>query len=216
MTYDEIVKEVVQIRFKASQRASVKRWVNSRYQTIWAYADWPWKRQGPVDLTIIAGNANPAPPTGFLRPVMILDDLGGELDWLEPDEFDRFNRYLVTNGTRGRPSAFKWTDNVITLAPTPNTSYRLALVYDRKPTVLAGGTTPAPAPLSADSDVPIWDEQYHYILVLGAIATGLRLENDPTYPQLEEEYEATLMSMQDYYLPTATASGHLQYGRDAD
>ena len=64
--------------------------------------------------------------------------------------------------------------------------------------------------------MPIWDEQYHYILVVGAIATGLRLENDPTYPQMEEDFDGQLASMQDYYLPTAAGAGHLQYGNSWD
>lgn len=213
MTLDEIVKEVVQIRFKASQRESAKRWVNVRYQAIWGYADWPWKRQGPIDMPLVVGNANPVLPVGFLRPIIVFDDTGGEVEWMEPDEFDRIHRYQQVNNTRARPDCFKWVDNVITLGPAPDSAYTFGLSYERKMTYLQGGTTPATGQLTGDNDTPIWDQSYHYILVHGAIATGLRLENDPTYPAMEEEYEAMLASMQDHYLPTASPSGHLQYGR---
>lgn len=214
MDFGSIQQEVIDARFKESQRASVKFWINMRYQAIWAYVDWPWKRQGPVPLVVTAGSANPTLPDDFLRPIAIYDDLGNEIFWEEPGDFDTDHRYPINQGTTGRPSSFKWVDNVITLGLTPAVDYDFQLVYERKTSYLASGTTPASGPLTADTDTPIWDDQYHYILVVGAIASGLRLENDPTYPALEEEYHGLLNSMRDYYLPTASPAGHLQFGSE--
>lgn len=216
MSFDEIVNEIIQIRFKSGQRASARRWVNLRYQSIWAYADWPWKRQGPVGLIVVQGNANPQLPPGFQRPVLVFDEAGNELEWMEPDEFDRIHRYGQVNQSKGRPASFKWVDNTIALGPTPDSNYNFGLVYDRKPTYMANGATPTSGPMVNGTDVPIWDEQYHYILVTGGIATGLRLENDPTYPQMEDDFSGQLNSMQDYYLPTAAGAGHLQFGNNWD
>lgn len=215
MNFVEIQNEIISTRFKESQRVSIKHWINLRYQAIWAYTDWPWKRQGPVTLTVTSGTANPTLPSDFLRPIRIFDDLGGELVWLEAEEFDSDYRSALISGVRGRPSSFKWVDNVITLGLTPNSNYDYSLVYERKTAYLSGGTTPSSGLLTLDTDEPIWDDQYHYILVIGAIATGLRIENDPTFPALEDEYAGLLASMQDYYLPTAAPSGHLQYERDS-
>jgi hypothetical protein len=216
MTFGEIQAEVIRTRFKEGQRESVKLWINTRYQGIWGFADWPWKRQGPVDIAVTTGSANPTLPTGFLRPVMVFDDIGNELEWMEPDEFDREHRYLQLNDVTARSGSFKWVDDVITLGPTPNADATYSLVYDRKLTYLSGGSTPMTGFMVNANDVPIFDAAYHYALVVGALATGLRVENDPTYPQMEDEYSGLLSSMRDHYLPTASPGNHLQYGRGWD
>ena len=48
----------------------------------------------------------------------------------------------------------------------------------------------------ADTDYPVFPSEYHYLLVLGATATGLKMENDPTWTALEDEYREILMTMQ--------------------
>ena len=68
VTFDEISSEVIRIRFKQGQRDSVKRWVNIRYQTVWAYADWPWKRQGPVESGHRQRGTQPGPAAGLPAP----------------------------------------------------------------------------------------------------------------------------------------------------
>lgn len=214
MNFAEIQNEVIDIRFKESQRASVKHWINLRYQAIWAYADWPWKRQGPTPLSLQVGDASPALPSDFLRPIRIYDDLGNELTWLEAAEFDGDHRYPIVNEISARPSSFKWVNDVITVGLTPDADYDFSLVYERKTAYMANGTTPTSGLMTNTNDEPIWDDHYHYILVVGAIASGLRLENDPTFPSLEDEYSGLLNSMQDYYLPTASPAGHLQYGSE--
>lgn len=214
MTFKEIQDEVIELRFNEARRASVKHWINLRYQAIWAYTDWPWRRQGPSDLTIVSGSANPTLPSDFLRPVAIYDDLGNELTQLEADEFDADYRYADANNLTGRPETFKWVNDVITLGMTPGSDYIFGLTYERKTSYLSAGTTPTVGLMTGDSDQPIFDSAYHYILVSGAVATGLRMENDPTFPAVEDDYMGQLRSMQDYYLPSAAATGHLQYGRD--
>lgn len=67
--------------------------------------------------------------------------------------------------------------------------------------------------LDNDTDQSVFPEPYDYVLVLGAIATGLKLENDPTWPSMEEEYNDMLAAMIDTLIPPDRAK-NLQYGRD--
>lgn len=214
MTFEDIQDEVISLRFKESQRESVKRWINMRYHFLWGVADWPWKRMGPVDLALLGGDANPALPDDFDRPLAIYDDAGMQLDWMPPDDFDHDYLYIQINGGTSKPESFKWVNDVITLAPTPDQNYTYKLIYERGMAYLANGTTPTSGQLTSAGDEPIWAEPYHYVLVFGAVASGLRAENDPTFDQMEEEYATFLQSMKDHYLPTMSPVGNLQYGRD--
>jgi hypothetical protein len=42
MTFVELQNEVILTRFRESQRASIQRWINWRYQWVNSQADWPW------------------------------------------------------------------------------------------------------------------------------------------------------------------------------
>lgn len=206
--------ECIALRFKESQRESIKRWINMRYHFLWATAEWPWKRVGPVDLSVLTGDTTPVLPTGFTRPYKVFNDFGQPLDWLSPDDFDDRYMEVLANGTTNRPDAFKWVNNTITLGPTPDADYTFKLSYERSMTFMFNGVSEASGDMVNPNDEPIWDEAFHYVLVPGAIATGLRLENDPTFQPLEEEFAVHVQAMKDHYLPTQSPQGNLQYGRD--
>lgn len=214
MTFQELQNECINLRFKESQRESIKRWINMRYQFLWTQADWPWKRMGPAAISIVSGNANPVLPADFDRPLLMYDDRGDGVAWISPDEFDANYLFEELASTEGKPESFKWVNDVITVGPVPDSNYTYRIVYERGMTYMQNGTTPVTGSMVANTDEPIWSEAYHYMLVPGAIATGLKLENDPTFPQFENEFELGLMSMKDHYLPTAAVFGNLQYGRD--
>jgi len=55
---------------------------------------------------------------------------------------------------------------------------------------------------------------FDYLLVPGAIATGLKEENDPTWEPLEMEFRTIIDEMREFYLPTMRPYGNAQYGRD--
>lgn len=214
MNFKEIQDECIQIRFKESQRTSIKRWINMRYQLLWGMADWPWKRMGPVPISLVADVAQPTLPSDFDRPLLMYDDRGDGVAWISPDEFDANYLFEELRETVGKPESFKWVGDVITVGPIPDIGYTYRLVYERGMTYLQGGLTPTTGDMTGNTDEPMWASAYHYTLVSGAIATGLRMENDPTYPQFEEEFGQMLQSMKDHYLPTASVFGNLQYGRD--
>jgi hypothetical protein len=214
MTFEEIQDEIIAIRFRESQRTSVKHWINLRYQMIWAIADWPFKFMGPVNLTVTSGDATPTLPSDFHRPIDILDDAGFPLSWLEAKDFDRAYEGYTLQGVTAIPDSFKWVDDVITLYPTPDANYTFRLTYERRITHNHLGSTPTVGLMSDDSDTPLWDAEHHYLLVPAALSLGLRLENDPTYPAVEEDFQSALQLMREHYLPSAAPGGHLQYGRD--
>ena len=214
MTFKELQDECIRTRFKEGQRTSIRSWINLRYHVLWGLADWPWKRVGPADFAITAADTTPTMPSDFDRPLLMYDDQGEQVQWLEPDEFDATYLARELQGQSGKPSGFKWVAGTITIGPIPDSNYTYKLVYERGMSYLASGGAETTGSLTADNDQPIWDTQYHYVLVPGAIATGLRLENDPTYEQMEEEFQTIIQSMRDHYLPVVATYGNQQFGRD--
>lgn len=214
MTYDEIVQEVIDFRFREGLRSNVKRWVNHREAMLWTAAEWPFRHAPLTQLSINLGDATPQLASDYDRPDLIFDDQGQELLWLTANDFDRNFRYGFIQGDTGRPAVYKWADRVLTLAPTPDTYYSYTHSYMRKLCHFNAGGDIVVGPMSSGTDYPMYDSQWHYILVLGALATGLKVENDPTYPGIEDEFNVMLQSMREAYLPSIVAGANLQYGRD--
>lgn len=221
MTFKQLQDEVIGFRFNETQRESVKRWLNIRVSRIWTMADWPWSRVDMASLTINAGDNTPTLPSDLKTPIQMLDELGDEVCELEASEFDYMYRYSQINGNQSRPCHFKFTNGVLTLGMTPVSSTSFSLSYRRKiyhldlrysvdgsPAVVVG-------PMSADSDTPPWDSDWHQLLVPGAMAYGLKLENDPTWEPLEQEFQNGVQDLMEFYLPSLATTKTLQYGRDS-
>lgn len=199
MTFADIQDEVITARFNAGQRASVKRWINYRYSWVWGHAEWPFKKLGPTNLSITAADQTPTPPADLHRVIRLWDDLGQPVRWLEPERFDLA---YESHDYTGRPSDFKVVNGVLTVGPTPDASYTYHITYEK-----------ALTELSADGDEPAFPDRYHYLLVMGAISTGLKLENDPTWQPLEQEFIEAVSAMAEDLLPP-DHTGNLQYGKD--
>jgi len=214
MTFDDICDEVIEARFKESQRTSVKRWVNLREAQIWATAEWPWKIIGPTALTVTTADSTPSLPSDIDRPSKIYDDLGDRLQYMIQDEFDDYLTSYQINNTRGRPTTFKWNNGVLTLGVVPDRAYSYTMSYLRKLSHYAAGSVVTLGPMSADTDFPLFDAEWHEILTLGAISTGLKVENDPTWEPLEGEFSVMLAQMVEHYLPAVAVAGNMQYGAD--
>lgn len=199
MTFAEIQDEVITARFNAGQRASVKRWINYRYSWVWGHAEWPFKKVGPTSLTVTSGSQNVTEPSDIARVIRLYTDLGEPVRELEPERFDLAYSYHTYTA---RPTDYKVVNGQIVLGPTPDANYTYKLAYEK-----------ALTELSADSDTPAFPSRYHYLLVMGAIATGLKLENDPTWQPLEQEFVEAVGAMSEDLLPPDRA-GNTQYGRD--
>jgi hypothetical protein len=215
MDYNEIVTHVISARFKEGQRSKVQLWVKRRYAAIWALADWPWKLVGPTSLTITAGDNTPTPPSDIGKPRRLYDDDGYPLPLLISESFDDLYLYGQLQGSTGKPQAWKWENGVITVGPVPDAAYTFKLTYDRRVAHRDLNGTVADGTFSLDSDLPIWDNRdFDYALVPGAIATGLKEENDPTWRDLEDEFAQISNDMREFYLPSASTYGNIQFGRD--
>jgi hypothetical protein len=210
MTYDDIQDEVINARFKETQRTSVRHWINQRYAWIWAAGDWHFKKVFNEALEVSAADTTPTMPGGYNRTLRLYDDLGTALMYLSPEEFSTSFSDLTTTG---RPSFYTVVNRELQLAPIPDTSYTFKHSYERTVCHLADGSTVTTGLMNSDNDTPVWPSEHHFILVIGAIATGLKIENDPTYLALEEEFNAAYMAMKDDLLPPDRGQ-NLQYGRD--
>lgn len=214
MVFSEIYGEVITARFNTGQTANAKRWVNLREAQIWATAEWPWAIVGPTALVVTSTDSTPALPVDIDTPSAIYDDHGDKLQYMIQSEFDDAFISPQLNNTRGRPNAFKWNNGILTLGPVPDTAYSFTMTYLRKICHYAAGTVLTTGPMTADTDFPVFDSEWHEILTLGAISTGLKIENDPTWTSLEQEFGIMLTGMVDRYLPAVATAGNMQYGAD--
>jgi hypothetical protein len=212
MTFAEIYGEVITARFKSSQTASAKRWVNMREGQIWAAAEWPWKIVSAADVT--ATTSTPTLDSSVHSPLAVYDDIGNELEYMIAKDFDEIYIPRGIQNTRGRPEAFKWNNNVLTLGDYPDHSYALKYTYLRKQSHYASGAIVTVGAMSADSDYPLFDSHWHEVLTIGALSTGLKVENDPTWEALEQEFSMMVAAMIDHYLPAIAVAGNMQYGAD--
>lgn len=213
MTYDEIVTHVIQARFKEGQREKVQRWVQRRYSLVWVMADWPWRRVGPTAVAVTASDSTPPMPSDIHRPMAVYNERGELLVAMTAEAFDA--RYLtqIVEGTLGTPEAWKWEDGVLTLAPTPQASGTFQLTYERRIAHRSSTDVLTDGVMDADTDLPVWSNRsFDYLLVPGAIATGLKEENDPTWRDLEEESRGIIDEMREFYLPSLSPFGNVSYG----
>ena len=210
MSFLELQNEVITFRFREAQRGSVKRWLNQRYAWVWAQATWPFKLEAPSALTLAAGSwtAPFATATDVLRPLNVYNDNGDPLRYLTPPEFQRL--YEDTTGT-GRPEDYTVINGAIFLGPLTDSDYTFTASYERMVSKLNSVGVMQPGLLSADDDYPVYDAGFHYMLVMGAIATGLKMVNDPTWEAIEDEYRAMVLVMQQELLP-ADRGETIQFG----
>lgn len=215
MLFSDIYGEVIDARFTASQTNKVKHWINLREAQIWAAAEWPWKIVSHLPLAVETGVFTPTLPAEIQTPLAVFDDKGNSLTYLTESDFD--NEFVPTQvtSTTGRPSHYKWNNGFLTLGVTPDRDYSFSLSYYRRMSHYAYGPVFVPGPMTIDSDFPPFGDEWHEILVIGAISTGLKIENDPTWVPLEQEFGLMLSNMADYYLPAVAVAGNMQYGADS-
>lgn len=203
MTFAELQNEVIMSRFDEHRRESVKMWINLRYAQVNAMTAWPWKYPSETTVTWEGDEtfAELAPTVGKIQEVRV----DGEDTNLVFMPFDEFSETFLTDTQSGTPTYWSvkaiGPSRLLYLAPLPGDSTLTLL------------TSARPPELSQDGDEPVWPPEYHYLLVLGALSTGLKVENDPTWEALELEYNTMVAAMKDDLLP-ANIPSNRQYGRD--
>lgn len=204
MNFKEIQDEVIASRFRENQRPRVVRWINWRYQWVNALADWPWVT--PVSITVPVPFTTFEFPDSYIRILNVHDvDNDTDLAYVPAHEFRRM--YLdsdtgTTPETYTLESGASGFDTIFEFGPPSSTTGSLEILYEARPPELDG-----------DTEVPLWPIAYHYNLVLGATATGLKLENDPTWEALETEFLAAVEVMKTQILPPLQPEPR-QFGRE--
>lgn len=199
MDFATLQSQVIGTRFNENQRTSVKYWINATYARLWASHNWPFKDGGPTTVGVTASTVtvDTSGISNLMRPKDLQRDDGYQLRYLRRREYD----YLYAGSTStGTPYHYTMINRTLYLGPIPSETASYTLLYEKRLTEL-----------SADADVPAFDSEFHMILVFGASAMGLMLENDPTWDSLDAQYREMLTLMTAHYLPHQ-AGENRQYG----
>lgn len=191
MTFKAIVDAVLAGRFKESQRADAKNWVNFRLAWIYDLEQWTFT-QGAADVAVTAGSKTVSGlPADFASAIGLFRADGAELAPLDWHDYEQ--RYRSADA--GAPEAFTvfgagaTTPTVLVGPPSNETSSVYRLLYEKRATLLV-----------ADGDVPGIPEEHHFGLVHGGRSEGMKLQNDPTWQSVEQDFLATIDTMRRKWL----------------
>jgi hypothetical protein len=188
----EIQNEAMFDRFGEPRRASIKRYINARYGRIWAQEAWSFKR-ALVTTTVTTSTVSLA-ALGLQRIEGAFRTSGTTNAEIYPDRPEDFQNWLST--VSGRPYGYTVYGDTLTLERSPSSSEVLHLVGELKFD-----------PLVNDGDEPLLPEEFHMMLVHGAVSEALRMENDPTWQGAEQDYNAYLADLRAGYLTAVRTYG---------
>jgi hypothetical protein len=219
MDFKSLQDDVISARFKEAQRTQVSRWLNHRLAWVQSRQDWPWRLRildvtypvGAVsDESIDAGHAVSL-GASYSRVLDVVDaDTQGVLRWLNHSELIRSSTYITNEvGIPDGYAVYRAASGADS-AGVPFLIFNRLVDTDRSYAVSA---LAAPTQMDADTDDPGIPEEFHQMLAIGAIATGLKRENDPTWQDLEDEFMGWMAAMETAHLPPDTPD-NLQFGAD--
>jgi hypothetical protein len=189
MTFKQLQDECVVFRFGENRRDSVKLWINRRMQAVWSEGEWAFMRVNRADV-ITGWDGNPIMPTGFRRAITLEDGNGNLIEYMDTETFR--NNFPTNSQGSGIPSAFTTWNGQILFDTSPGTDVNFKLSYLRRICVFDSTGNLREGLMVDDGDKPLWDPEHHFLLVLGASSTGLKLENDFTWNSLEDEFQMAL------------------------
>ena len=187
----------------------MKLWVNRRMQGVWGEAEWPFKRVNR-EACQIDSNGNLVMPVGFRRAIALEDASGSQLEYMVAEEWRKDNPLPAVSGI---PQSYTTWNGQVLFDATPGVGNVYQLSYLRRICCLDQNNQIKQGLMTSDFDKPLWDPEHHFLLVLGATSTGLKLENDFTWSSLEDEFQGALTEMKDDLLPPDNV-GTTQYGAD--
>lgn len=202
LTFLNLQDAVLGRRFPAaSQRTNAKRWLATAYTDVWNALRpenrlWSFELVFRSSLAVTAGDPTPTMPPDYADTFTLYDQDGEPLTRLSPEEFEFEFADAADNAA---PYAFTVVNRQIHLGPTPDGAATFTHTYRRRlahresdeVTVSAGF-------MDEDSDYPLWDD-HHGVLIPRAVAIGLMELNDPTWEQMQAEFERQLSRMRDDY-----------------
>lgn len=201
LTYKALQDAVLGRRFPAStQRENSKRWLDTAYADVWNALRgesryWTFEIVFRSTLPVTAGDSTPTLPSDYGDTIALFDESGSELERISPEDFER--RFASTTANEA-PYAYTVVDRVLHLGPTPSGSVNYTHTYRRRLSHKANGVTVTAGFMDSDTDAPLWDD-HHSVLIPRAMAVGLLELNDPTWEQMQAEFERQLSRMREDY-----------------
>lgn len=202
MNYQQIYQEVIDLRFNnlTLKVGQVKKWVGQAEAWVWNQADWDFKRQPLTSLSVSGGLGTL--PTDFGKAKRLIDPRGLPVDYLPPDLFEELYRAPVPLPV-GNAEAFTVmpsANGARALQVGPKETGNFQLSYRRRYTHLNNAGLPIVGFMANDTDTPVWDSEFHYLLVPAAVILGQKLEFDPTAEYLRSQRDELLAGMKDEHI----------------
>lgn len=171
--------------------ASLNRSINAGLRRMSREMDWPWLKV-VTTVPLVAGTSTYALPAGFIRVVAAAVN-GQVLSVLSTE--DMLTESTLTTPESGEALWFTIEGSNIRLAPTPNATGTLTVVYTKPENVL-----------SADGDVVLAPDQYRDVIVTyAAIHQATRLKDQELLASLEVVRKQTLDAIKKDALKTTRA-----------
>ena len=195
-TFLELQDAVILGLLDPSDRAAAKTYINHRYGWILALEEWSFLN-ATDNVTVTAGSQTVTGlPTNFGIPIGMWDSGGNPLramsDWRA--FLSRYNANLSDSGT---PEAYTVIGSSLLVGPTPDTTASdFLLAYELE----------APA-LVADADVPIIPSLFHVALINGGRAEAMKMQHNPTWQAVEQDFLASIDAMRRRYLAGVRSTG---------
>lgn len=190
MNFLEIQNEVLSDRFAESKRASAKRWINARYGRLWGMEPWSFKKLDTT-VTLPLGASTVSIAASVQRIFNVWDvttgTQGTPMRLIRPEDF-----YDESVSSSGIPNGVTVINGVLKADRLASSNRTLRIIGETKFTEL-----------SADADIPAIPSEFHYTLVHGAAAEGLRLENDPSWQGFEDDWTRGIEDMKRNYMTEA-------------
>lgn len=195
MTFLQITDAILLNLFDESSRSDAKNWCNHRYGWILAMEEWAFLN-ATATVTVTAGSQTVSSlPSDFGIALGLWDSDGRPLRYMTPQAF--LTSYNTNLDSAGSPEAYTVIGDTILVGPTPDTTatdWQLAYELD--------GT-----PMSADGDIPIIPELFHVALIHGGRAEGMKLQHNPTWRDVEQDFLASIDAMKRRYLVKVRQAG---------
>ena len=201
MSFADLYNEVLTIRFGQENLVQAQRWVNEAYGRIWNTDEWIFKYGRVTNLTTTAGqNTLGSLPADLGIPLGLWRDDGYPVLYMPPRDF--WNTWAAFTDT-GSPQWYTLIDQQIFLGPTAKDSLNTyQMVYEKRW-----------LPLVNDTDQPAVPAEHHYLIVSGALSTGMRLYNDFTWEFQEQAFQQGIQEMRREWLIDQRGEA-TQWGRD--
>ena len=193
---------------------SPRKWLVQAYGRVWGASDWPWKFGGPTTQVLIADQPGYQIAAGATHPLYVFNDVDEPLEFLDPEQF--FLLHGVANTLPlGKPTCFTFAERNIYFGPVPDANYTFWYTYQRGISVFDSLDQFKQGSWDETNvnDYPVFDSGFHYLLIHGAMATGLGFIGSPDADWHRGQFLEGIESMVRYYEPMMRG-GQVQFKRD--